>query len=132
SATVMIVRPCRPSRPSAINRTEGSTEELLSRQPAHRSIGPSPARSFAGGIREGLKGGSCLEAAHELARVRREGAPLGAGDRLARDELLAERIDEVAVLRDAIVQMWPRRQPGGPDVADHLPLRDATAGTDAG
>src|SRR5882724_10287467 len=71
-----------------------------------------------------------LQTAHELARVRGEGAALGGGDRLARDELLAERVDEVAVLRDAIVEVGARGEPGGADVADDLPLRDATAGAD--
>src|SRR2546427_331919 len=57
---------------------------------------------------------------------------LGGGDRLARDELLAERIDEAPVLRDAIVEVGARREPGGAHVADHLALHDAPAGADAG
>ena len=61
-----------------------------------------------------------------------EGAALGGRDRLARDELLAERVDEVAVLRDAIVEMRAGGQPRRAHVADHLPLRHAPAGTDAG
>src|SRR2546421_3996675 len=73
-----------------------------------------------------------LQTADEFAGLGGEGAALGGGDRLARDELLAERVDEVAVLRDAIVEMRAGGQPGRAHVADHLPLRHAPARTDAG
>src|SRR5260370_30095439 len=73
-----------------------------------------------------------LQTADELAGLGGEGAALGGGDRLARDELLAERVDEAAVLRDAIVEMRAGGQPRRAHVADHLPLRHASAGTDAG
>src|SRR3989475_7064168 len=77
------------------------------------------------------EGRGVLETADELAGVGGEGPALGGRDRLARDELLAERIDEAPVLRDAIVEVGARREPGGADVADHLALRDAPAGADA-
>src|SRR2546421_210694 len=73
------------------------------------------------------KGRGVLQTAEELAGLGGEGAALGGGDRLARDELLAERVDEVAVLRDAIVEMRAGGQPGRAHVADHLPLRHAPA-----
>src|SRR5438128_876447 len=67
-----------------------------------------------------LKGRGVLETADELAGLGGEGAALGGRDRLARDELLAERVDEVAVLRDAIVEMRAGGQPRRAHVADHL------------
>src|SRR5437660_12606587 len=78
------------------------------------------------------KGRGVLQTADELAGLSGEGAALGGGDRLARDELLAERVDEVAVLRDAIVEMRAGGQPRRAHVADQLPLRHAPAGTDTG
>src|SRR5262249_19853538 len=50
---------------------------------------------------------------------------------LARDEFLAERIDELTVLRDAVIEVRPRREPRHADVADDLALRHPHAGTDA-
>src|SRR2546430_2264936 len=44
----------------------------------------------------------------------------------------AERVHEGAVVRDAIVEMWARRQPRGTHVADDLLLPNARAGSDVG
>src|SRR5207245_6543703 len=96
-----------------------------------------PGRDERGGVWGAIsgppysEGRGVLETADELAGVGGEGPALGGRDRLARDELLAERIDEAPVLRDAIVEVGARREPGGADVADHLALRDAPAGADA-
>src|SRR5262245_62657553 len=73
-----------------------------------------------------------LEARDELARVVREVGAHGGRDRLAGDELLAERIHVRSVVHDAVVEVRSGRQPGGADVADDLLLMDAGAGADVG
>src|SRR4029453_935488 len=50
--------------------------------------------------------------------------------RLAGNELLAERVHVRAVVHDAVVEVWPGREPGGADVADDLLLPNARAGPD--
>src|SRR6266850_8170505 len=73
-----------------------------------------------------------LEARDQLLRVAVEVGARGGGDRLAPDELLAERVHEGTVACDAVVEVGPRREPGGADVADDLFLPHAQAGPQAG
>src|SRR5262245_4450424 len=77
--------------------------------------------------RSGLVGCCSFEARHELACLVAELGPRGGGDRLSWNELLAERVDEGAVVRDAVVEMRTCGQPGGADVADDLLLVHARA-----
>jgi hypothetical protein len=48
----------------------------------------------------------------------------GVGDRIPRDELLGEWIDEVTILDHPIIEMGSRRETGRANVADHLLLPD--------
>src|SRR5438132_1302044 len=80
---------------------------------------------------ESIWGGG-LEARDELSRLVVEVGAGGGRDRLTGNELLAERVHEGAVVRDAIVEMWARRQPRGTHVADDLLLPNARAGSDVG
>src|SRR5437879_13271990 len=80
---------------------------------------------------ESIWGGG-LEARDELSRLVVEVGAGGGRDRLTGNELLAERVHEGAVVRDAIVEMWARRQPRGTHVADALLLPNARAGPHVG
>src|SRR5262245_12860450 len=106
-------------------------------RPAHRQFGPTlrtrPPGRF-GRERErreslggGLEGGFGLEAVNERPGVLQECGALVRRNGLAGNELLAERIHERAVARDAVIEVGAGGQPGGADVADHLTL--AHAGT---
>src|SRR5262245_920934 len=85
--------------------------------------------SFEGATRSrsGLVGCCGFEARYEFACLVGELGPQAGGDRLSRNELLAERVDEGAVVRDAVVEMRTCGQPGGADVADDLLLVHARA-----
>src|SRR3989441_2679265 len=76
--------------------------------------------------------GGGLEAGDELSRLVVEVGAGGGRDRLTGNELLAERVHEGAVVRDAIVEMWARREARGTHVADDLLLPNARAGSDVG
>src|SRR2546427_12287391 len=69
-----------------------------------------------------------LQARQELPRVALEVGTGRRRDRLAGDEPLAERGHERAVARDAVVEVGPRREPGGADIAGDLLLSDAHTG----
>src|SRR6185369_15567525 len=84
------------------------------------AIGPG-ARS------EGCRG---LETRDELARLANEVGTHGGRNRLAGDELLAERVHVRAVVHDPVVEVWAGCQPGRADVADDLFLVHPRAGSD--
>src|SRR5215510_10768320 len=127
----IMLRPISPRPPRGISRTTGSTG-LLSRRRANRTTRPQIPRHFAE-RRAGESGGqlcemlalrfddqmaSCgarsersrgLEAGDELVRVAGEVAADGSRDRLAGDELLAERVHVRPVVHDAVVEVRPGR-----------------------
>src|SRR2546425_10453627 len=72
-----------------------------------------------------LEGSRGLEAREELPRVALEVGTGRRRDRLAGDEFLTGRGHERAVARDAVVEVGPRREPGGAEIAADLPLPDA-------
>src|SRR5713226_9302377 len=72
------------------------------------------------------------EPVERLPGIGEEARALGARERLARDELLAHRVHELAVLRDAVVEVRPGGEPRHADVADDVPLAHARAAANAG
>src|SRR5438105_4104088 len=145
-STSIMLSPISPSPPSGISRTAGSlagggesTQLLFGRQfivapglagpELCRTSSPPPCGEGPGvGHGCGSEGGFGLQAGDEGPGVAQEFGALARADRLARNELLAERVDPDTVLGDPVIEVGAGGQPRHPHVAGGFGLSSAGHG----